>query len=253
MLDPIVMQDVSFAYGNMQIVRKMSLKVSRHEFLALVGPSGCGKTTLLQLLAGELQAQSGEVHCSGNRRTVYQQGSLFPWLTVQKNIALSCAENTSQTDRLAQAEAILDWVDLRAFANHYPHELSGGMRQRVELARALSGKPDVLLLDEPFSALDYLTRLRMRRELSTMIGQKPCTTILVTHDIEEAAQMADRVLVLGSNPMTCRAELEINVARPRQLTQPRVIQAIRELMIHLGVSYEDQSSKTNLSAEHAAQ
>ena len=174
----------------------------------MVGPSGCGKTTLLNLFSGFLKPSSGSVVCSGRVRMVYQHDSLFPWQTAAQNIAMGLRDLSSEAERVRQLKEMLRLIKLEEFAAHYPHQLSGGMRQRVELARALAGDTDILLLDEPFSSLDYLTRLRLRRELARMLEELPRTVVLVTHDIEEAAQLADRILVLSDRPARICRELQ---------------------------------------------
>jgi len=134
---------------------------------------------------------------------------------------------------------MLKLIGLEGFADHFPHQLSGGMRQRVEIGRALIGEIDILLMDEPFSALDYLTRLRMRLELARMLDEKPCTVVLVTHDIEEAAQLADRVIVLSERPARVRRELRLVVPRPRDPTHPKVVEAVHCILAELGLENAD--------------
>ena len=141
---------------------------------------------------------------------VFQQDGLFPWQTVSENIALGLRYLKDQGERRRQVRELLDLIRLDGFENHYPHQLSGGMKQRVELARALAGDSDTLLMDEPFSSLDYLARMRMRQELSRILQQRPRTVVLVTHDLEEAAQLADRVIVLTERPARIRCELTIH-------------------------------------------
>ena len=161
---------------------------------------------------------------------IYQQDGLFPWETVGENISLGLRFVAEQSERDRQLRDLIALIRLEGFEGHYPHQLSGGMRQRVELARALAGSSDVLLMDEPFSSLDYLTRLRMRDELARVLHERPRTVALVTHDIEEAAQLADRVLVLTERPAQIRQEITIRQPRPRELTDPVVIDATKRIL-----------------------
>ena len=169
---------------------------------------------------------------------VYQHDSLFPWQTVAQNIALGLRDLSSTAERERQLKEMLDLINLEEFAGHYPHQLSGGMRQRVELARALAGDTDILLLDEPFSSLDYLTRLRMRRELARMLEELPRTVVLVTHDIEEAAQLADRILVLSDRPARICRELRVAIPRPRELTHPQVVETVHAILAEFGLEQD---------------
>ncbi|HEX6626217.1 MAG TPA: ATP-binding cassette domain-containing protein, partial [Pyrinomonadaceae bacterium] len=162
------LENVSHSFGAVEVFRGLSLEIARGEFVAVVGPSGCGKTTLLGLCSGFLKPTSGRVECAGRVRTVYQQDGLFPWLTVAQNIALGLRRVRDRAEHDARLAEMIALIRLEGFAAHYPHQLSGGMRQRVELARALAGDTDILLLDEPFSSVDYLTRLRLRGELARM-------------------------------------------------------------------------------------
>lgn len=203
--------------------------------MAVVGPSGCGKTTLLNLFSGFLKPTSGTVWCAGRVRTVYQHDSLFPWQTAAQNISMGLRDLGSAAERSEQLEAMLRLIKLEEFAAHYPHQLSGGMRQRVELARALAGATDILLLDEPFSSLDYLTRLRLRRELARMLEELPRTVVLVTHDIEEAAQLADRIVVLSDRPARVCRELRVTIPRPRELTHPEVVETVHAILAEFGL------------------
>ena len=238
-------EDVSVVFDSVQVFRNLSLEIARGEFVAVVGPSGCGKTTLLNLFSGYLKPSGGRVICSGRVRMVYQSDSLFPWQTVAQNIALGLRNVPDENERAKQLEQMLRLIKLDDFASHYPHQLSGGMRQRVELARALVGDSDILLLDEPFSSLDYLARLRMRRELARMLDELPRTVVLVTHDIEEAAQLADRILVLSDRPARICRELRPALERPREPTHPAVVEAVHCVLMELGL----EKSKPQLVAE----
>jgi len=239
---PLILQSVARSFGAVEVFRDLSLEVARGEFVAVVGPSGCGKTTLLNLLSDFDKPTSGQVICHGSVRMVYQHGGLFPWLTVSENITMGLRHLTNAGERARQLREMLRLIRLEGFAGHYPRQLSGGMRQRVELARALAGETDILLLDEPFSALDYLTRLRMRRDLAHLLHERPCTVVLVTHDIEEAAQLADRVIVLSERPSQIRCELHLRATRPRDLTHPEVVEATHRILSVLGLEHDSESA-----------
>lgn len=234
-LDTVISLDnVSCVLGDVNVLDGITLSVHKGEFVALVGPSGSGKTTLLGLLTGYRQATGGSVRVTGETRTVYQQDGLFPWRTVRENILLGLRHLPEKAREMAAANA-LSLIGMDGFAHHYPHELSGGMRQRTELARALVGQTDILLMDEPFSSLDYLTRLRLRQELARMLTERPRTVVLVTHDIEEAAQLADRVFVLTDRPARLARELILDTPRPRAPTSPEVVAAVHEILTEMGV------------------
>lgn len=235
---PLSIEEASVSFGSVAVFRHLSLEISRGEFVAVVGPSGCGKTTLLNLFSGFLKPSMGSVMCSGRVRMVYQHDSLFPWQTAAQNIALGLRDLSSAPERKRQLKEMLRLINLEEFAGHYPHQLSGGMRQRVELARALAGDTDILLLDEPFSSLDYLTRLRMRRELARMLEELPRTVVLVTHDIEEAAQLADRILVLSDRPARICRELRVAIPRPRELTHPQVVETVHAILAEFGLEQD---------------
>ena len=226
---------MSRQFGEVEVLREISIEIERREFLAVVGPSGCGKTTLLNLLSGYDQPSSGRVERHGNVRMVYQADGLFPWKTVVQNIALGLRDLRNENERRQQIDGMVRLVEIAGCEHLYPHQLSGGMRQRAELARALAGDSDILLMDEPFSSLDYLARLRMRQELARFLRELPRTVVLVTHDIEEAAQLADRVIVLSGRPAQIRRELRIQAARPRALTHPEVVNATRIILTELGI------------------
>lgn len=239
---PLRLENVSRSFGKLEVLRSLSLEVEVGEFVAIVGPSGCGKTTLLNLFSGFDKPTAGRVVCNGRVRMVYQQDGLFPWSTVTENITMGLREIKDEAERARQLKEILSLIKLKGFEQHYPHQLSGGMRQRVELARALSGETDTLLLDEPFSSLDYLTRLRLRRELARMLRERPRTVVLVTHDIEEAAQLADRVIVLSERPTTIRCELRLELERPRDPTHPEVVSAVHRILTELGLEQEREDA-----------
>lgn len=206
------------------ILSKIDLKIADQEFVSVVGPSGCGKTTLLRLCAGLLGTDDASVWIDGlpatagnpSKAVVFQQDSLFPWRTVQDNIALGLErQRTSRRMRHKRAEELAELVGLSGYERHYPHELSGGMRQRANVARALAVDPGVLLMDEPFSALDAQTRELMQIELLRIWSTGRKTVMFVTHQIDEAVFLSDRVVVLSSKPGRVIADMAIEIPRPR--------------------------------------
>ncbi|MDP2316837.1 MAG: ABC transporter ATP-binding protein [Pseudomonadota bacterium] len=201
----------------------LDLNVAAGELVAIVGPSGCGKTTILHLVAGLLKPDAGSVTCGGapvdgigtDRVLVFQDGALFPWLTVAENVSFGPRARGEGTGRTAELLAALG---LDGAADRYPKELSGGMRQRVALARALAVDPAVLLLDEPFGALDALSRERLQDVLEAAWLRDRKTMLLVTHSVEEAVRLADRVIVVSPRPAAVRADVRVDAPRPRDVT-----------------------------------
>ncbi|HYW58667.1 MAG TPA: ABC transporter ATP-binding protein [Polaromonas sp.] len=235
----------SFASGKeaLPVVNGVSLSVADGEFVAIVGPSGCGKSTLMNIVAGFERADSGSVNIDGVQRdgpspkgiVISQHGSVFPWLTVQQNLMFGL-NGDGHGDKAALADHYADMVGLKGFEKSYPHELSGGMLKRVELARALVVKPEILYMDEPFSALDALMNLRMRTELMRILSEERHTVLLITHDVEEALFMADRILVLSPRPARIQATFAVPFAHPRKLSSPAVQQLKEQILAELGVS-----------------
>ena len=240
--NPLSLELVSRSFGEVEVLRDFSLDIGLGEFVAVVGPSGCGKTTLLNLMAGFDKPNAGLVISTGRVRMVYQQDGLFPWLTAAENIQMGLRQFKDEEARTRELKEMLTLIGLEGFENSYPHQLSGGMRQRVEIARALAGDTDTLLLDEPFSSLDYLKRLRLRRELVRLLSERPRTVVLVTHDIEEAAQLADRVVVLSERPARIRCELQLELERPRDPTNPEVVEAVHRILTVLGLEHDTRES-----------
>jgi ABC-type nitrate/sulfonate/bicarbonate transport system ATPase subunit len=277
--------NLQHAFGTVEVLRRVEFSVDRNEFVAIVGPSGCGKTTLLSLLSGYEQPLAGEVIRNGAVRTVFQRDGLFPWLTCAENIRLGLRNVRSsplakggfrgvgsaspKADDLVamtplspplvrgedssanvsdQVEELLTLIRLNGFADRYPHQLSGGMRQLVEVARAMAGNTDILLMDEPFSALDYLTRLRMRGDLLRLLAEKPRTVVFVTHDIEEACQLADRVMVLSPRPARISLELRVEATRPRAITNPKVALCMQQVFQAMGLGQNGACDKQSAAA-----
>ncbi len=235
--------------GGVQALEGIDFEVGEGEFVALVGPSGCGKSTLLNMLAGFDRPDTGEALVDGrpvlapspNGVLITQRGSVFPWMTVQRNLEFG-VNGMPEAERDSLSRHYIDLVGLQGFEQAFPHELSGGMLQRVEVARALMAKPDVLYMDEPFAALDALTRLRMRQELIRILQRERHTCILVTHDVEEALHLADRILVISSRPGRIQRTVEVDFPHPRRLSSIRLV-ALRELVLsELGVTSEPEGS-----------
>jgi len=202
---------------------RISLQVRTGEFVCLVGASGCGKTTLLNLVAGLDHATSGEVVRSGKAGLMFQEAALFPWLSVGKNVELALRlRGVPRSQRKARVLELLELVRLEGFVDKQPHQLSGGMRQRVALARALAQEADVLLMDEPFGALDAMTRDVMHDELERIWKETGSTILFVTHNVREASRLADRILVLTSRPGRVAAEFVVDIDRPRRIEAPDV-------------------------------
>ncbi len=228
-----------------EVLNDITLNIYEGEFVCLLGPSGCGKSTLLKIIAGFLQPTSGEIIIDGkvvngprtNNIFVFQEGGLFPWLTVYENVALGIRHIKDEEEKRNRVNEYLEMVDLVGFENHYPHMLSGGMRQRAEIARALAVEPDILYMDEPFSGLDFLTRLNLREELVNMHLYIQKTILFVTHDIDEAIQLADRLIVLSDRPSTVKMNYEIREPHPRDINKGELHNIRQQLYFSLGVHY----------------
>lgn len=228
-----------------EVLSDLQLAVREGEFICLLGPSGCGKSTLLNILAGFIQPSAGEVlidevrveRPDPRRVFVFQERGVFPWLTVEGNVGFGLA-SLPPAERQQRIDHYVQLVGLRGFENAYPQELSGGMKQRVEVARALAVNPDVLYLDEPFGALDSITRLIMRRELLRIWTAEKKTIIFVTHDIEESVQLADRVVVMSARPARIQRIVEIDIPHPRDLSGPRYLELRDQIFEEIGLAHK---------------
>ena len=230
--------------GNVRVLEGIDLDVREGEFVCILGPSGCGKSTLLNIVAGFLAPTAGSIRIDGEdvrgpdprRIFVFQERGVFPWLTVEGNIGFGLGK-LPKAEREKRIRHYVSLVGLEGFEKAYPHELSGGMKQRVEVARALAVDPDMLYLDEPFGALDSITRLEMRRELLRIWQAEKKTILFVTHDIEESVQLADRVVVLSARPAKIRRIVEIDLPHPRDLSARRYLELRDGIFEEIGLAH----------------
>lgn len=251
----LIFDRVQKHFGDLPVVDNFSSEFKTGELVALVGPSGCGKSTLLHLAAGLEQATQGQVLADGARVTgpnpsrtlVFQEHALYPWLTLRDNVALALEfQNVPRARAREQSQIWLDRVSLSGFEDYYPHQVSGGMRQRAALARAFVAKPQTMLMDEPFGALDALTRLSLQDVLRQLIAQEKPTVLLVTHDVDEALFLADRIVVFSPRP--ARVLREFNLAH-RQKTHDLSDLATekREILRLLGIAVDAHAPAQDLA------
>ncbi|MCA1031141.1 ABC transporter ATP-binding protein [Bacillus timonensis] len=231
----LTISNVSKQYSNQntvnQVLSDINITVNEGEFVSLLGPSGCGKSTLLSMVAGLTKPSSGEIMLQGNpitkpgkdRGMVFQQAALFPWLTVEENVMFPLKKEMDKKQAKDRAHHFLSMVQLSNFTNHSPHELSGGMQQRVAIARALAMDPTVLLMDEPFGALDEQTRSRLHVELEKIWLDTKKTILFVTHSIQESIKLSDRILVMGTRPGVILEDIKIDLPRPRTHSKEEVV------------------------------
>ncbi len=247
-MQPIAIRDVSLNYdtpgGKVQGVTNVSIDIDASEFVCIVGPSGCGKSTLLNIIAGFLAPATGQISIGGkpvtghgmDRGVVFQDfAQLFPWRTALGNVSFGLEMKgvaNPERDRIAREQLRL--VKLEKFTDSFPHHLSGGMQQRVAIARALAYNPSVLLMDEPFAALDAMTRDDMQRLLADVWKETRKTVIYVTHNVAEAVYLADRVVVMSAHPGTVKTVMKIDLPRPRDPLSVEFLDCQKELMGHLG-------------------
>ena len=251
-LAALEVQDVTMIFDRdgkrREVLKDIKLKIRDGEFICILGPSGCGKSTLLNIMAGFLSPTKGQVVIRGEevrgpdprRIFVFQERGVFPWLTVEENIGFGLG-SVARVERQRRVGHYIDLVGLAGFEKAYPSELSGGMKQRVEVARALAVNPDMLMLDEPFGALDSITRLTMRIELLRIWQAERKTILFVTHDIDEAVQLADRVILMSARPGSVKQIIEIDMKHPRDLSSRRYLELRDGILEQIGSreSYED--------------
>jgi NitT/TauT family transport system ATP-binding protein len=231
--------------GTVDVLDGIDLEIREGELVCVLGPSGCGKSTLLNIAGGFLAPTEGEVRIDGERVAgpdprrifVFQERGVFPWLTVEANVGFGLSSLPAGERRL-RISRYIQMVGLTGFERAYPRELSGGMKQRVEVARALAVNPDVLYLDEPFGALDSITRLQMRAELLRIWHAERKTILFVTHDIDESVQLADRVVVMSARPAHIRRIVDIDIPHPRDLSSPRYIELRDGIFEEIGLAHQ---------------
>jgi len=250
----IKVNDVSKVYNNksreFKSLGNVNLTIEKGEFVCLLGPSGCGKSTLLNIIAGFDKPSAGEIFIddiqvkepSPNYVTIFQNYGLLPWRSVKRNVELGLeAKKLSRKERSKIADEYIELVGLSKFSKHHPAELSGGMQQRVAIARALSVDPDILFMDEPFGALDAMTRMNMQEEITNIWEQKKKTIIFVTHDIEEAVFLADRIVIMTPGPGKVKCIINVPIIRKRDRTSDEFLKIRDKVFIELKMKKENET------------
>lgn len=235
------------AFGDdIPVLKDINLNISDGEMVCILGPSGCGKSTMLRIIAGFEELTDGEVRINsemvkGPRADhifVFQHNGLLPWMTVAENVGLGLRDLSNMEEQRERVQEYIEMVELDGFENHYPRQLSGGMQRRAELARALAVNPDTLFMDEPFSGLDFMTHMKMREEVVNMHEFIRKTTLVVTHDIDDALMMGDRIVILNGRPATVQLNSTLDFPRPRDFEkEPELNQLRSEIFLMLGVPY----------------
>lgn len=233
--------------GKVEALRDVNMEIGENQFVSIVGPSGCGKTTILKIIAGLTEPTTGEVYVRGqkvvniiqNVGMVFQSPVLLKWRTVLKNIMLPIEiKKLSEKEYLEKAHNLIELTGLKGFEDKYPNELSGGMQQRVSICRALITDPDILLMDEPFGALDALTREQLNRELINIWQYKKKTVVFVTHSVNEAVYLSDKIFVMSPRPGTVIEEINVDLPRPRIRSDPKFIALVEKILKLLGVAVD---------------
>lgn len=237
----------NFALGdNIPVLKDINLTISKGEMVCILGPSGCGKSTLLRIIAGFEDFSEGEVKIDSrivdepqkDHIFVFQHNGLLPWMTVAENVGLGLRHLSNSKEQRKQIQEYISMVELDGFENYYPRQLSGGMQRRAELARALAVNPDTLFMDEPFSGLDFMTHMKMREEVVNMHEFIRKTTLMVTHDIDDALIMGDRIVVLNGRPATIQLNSTLDFPRPRDFEKEPELNHLRsQIFLMLGVPY----------------
>ncbi len=249
---------ITKTFGDLEVIKQFAGTMKAGEIVALVGPSGCGKSTLLHMVAGLETPTSGKLTAGGEpilapspkRTLVFQEHALYPWMTLMDNVALALEfQKHPRQEGRSEARKWLAKVQLEGFEDYYPHQVSGGMRQRAALARAFIARPEVLLLDEPFGALDALTRMTLQSVLKDLIAEERPTVLLVTHDVDEALYLADRVLVFSHRPATVLKEIQLGHI-PKTHDLSAFAYERREVLKLLGIDADSDDENHNFEGAH---
>lgn len=252
----VVFRNITKNYSNPEgdetpAIRDITLTIQDGEFVCVLGPSGCGKSTFLEIAAGLLPRSGGEMLLDGKPHSgtsrdvgvVFQDSSLFPWRSIRKNVEFGLElAGADREEREQKAEKAIEMVGLKGFENKYPHQLSGGMRQRAGLARTLVNDPSFILMDEPFSAVDHLTRLTLQDEIVRIWMQEKKTILFITHDVAEAVYLADRVVLLSPRPSHIRHIFDVPVKRPRDRSDPRLLDVVQRIYIKLNNPRDEEEA-----------
>lgn len=244
-------KDFSIEGETINVLGDINLDIKRGEFVSIVGASGCGKSTLLKTITSLEDLTSGEILIEGKPvnepsekcNMIFQEARLFPWLTVAQNIEFTIPKSVPKQERKKRVQEHIELVGLKGFENAVPAQLSGGMQQRVSIARALATKPEILLLDEPFGALDAFTRINMQEETLRIWEQEKTTMLLVTHDIDEAIYLSNRIIVLSAKPGLVKADIEVELPKPRERSSVEFMEMRRRVMLEL---FEQQNAAHNI-------
>lgn len=243
-MQTLQLEKVNKYFDDLHVLKDLNLRIEEGEFAAIVGPSGCGKSTVLRMFAGLETVSSGSVLTNGNnikepsadRSLIFQDHALYPWLTIKKNVGFGLElANVPKSERDNRIFEILQKVGLEGFGDYYPHQLSGGMRQRASIARALIMNPDVLLLDEPYGALDAITKLSMQNELINIWLGSGKTMLLITHDIDEAIYLSDRIFIMSPRPGQIIGEIKVDIDRPRNRNGTSFVEIRQKIMDQLDI------------------
>lgn len=244
-------KDFSIEGDTINVLGDINLDIKRGEFVSIVGASGCGKSTLLKTITSLEDLTSGEILIEGKSvsepsekcNMIFQEARLFPWLTVAQNIEFTIPKSVPKQERKKRVQEHIELVGLKGFENAVPAQLSGGMQQRVSIARALATKPEILLLDEPFGALDAFTRINMQEETLRIWEQEKTTMLLVTHDIDEAIYLSNRIIVLSAKPGLVKADIKVELSKPRERSSVEFMEMRRRVMLEL---FEQQNAAHNI-------